>query len=298
VGSAASEASVAARQSHALQVAGELRELLWHVDELERSVAVAEQAASLSRRRIGVVDRMIEVGELASAEGLLVRREALAQEELLLESRAQLVDAWYLYRSLTGLERRPPALMEPVASLAERSLEEHPTMLLADAERARRAAAAEAAVKAARGQPSIVLGPRSERPFAGAEAADSFGIILSVPFGGGSHVRARSAPAVRAEAAAEAELARVRRALELARHDAEHELEVIRGLLGLSRERRDAATEYARLARTAFQGGELGLRELLRGEASALGAELELIRRESALGLAVARVNGAAGVLP
>ncbi len=298
IGSAAGEASEAAALAHTLRVAGELRELLWQLDELERSVRVAERSVRLAQRQIEAVERMVELGELAGTNGLLARREASIRAQVLVEYESALVDARYEYAALTGLERRPPATHEVTVELAEVPLTEHPMARLAAAEQARRAAAAQAARKAARGQPSLLLGPRSERSETDARAMNSFGVVLSVPFGGGTHVRSRSAPAQRAAAAADAEVARIRRALELARHEADHEREVAMQLLDLARERHDSATQYALLARRAFELGELGLAELLRADTGALDAELELIRRESALGLAVARVNEAAGRLP
>jgi cobalt-zinc-cadmium efflux system outer membrane protein len=298
LGDAASDASDAARLNLALAVAGELRGVFWRVEELQRVTEVTERAVALARRRTETVQRLVDAGDLARSDALLARRESLLQERKLIEARAALVDAWYSYSALTGLQRRPPAMPEALVALDTRPLGEHPSMRLADAETERSAAAAAGIAKSAQGQPTLTLGPRSERFSADLDPVDSFGMILSVPFGGRRHVEARSASAQRLEAAARARSARVRRALELQRHDAEHELDVASELLAIIQTQYQTAREYALISRTSFERGELPLAELLRSEASALEAELELVKRESAFGLAVARVNEAAGVLP
>jgi outer membrane protein TolC len=298
LGAAADAASDAAGPTLALRVAGRLRGLLWRMDELERATGLTQAAADAAGRRLAAVRRSVELGELARTDALLAEREAIDRQGAVLDLEAALVDAWFEWRQLTGLGRRPPGVAETPEALDDVPLASHPALQLAEAEYRRQRAAAENVSAQTRGQPTLTLGPRSERARENTDPANSFGVILSIPIGGGAHVRARTASAERTAADAAAAVGRLRRDLVAARHEAEHMLEVVSRQVDLASRQAEAASAFAELDRIAFDGGELSLMELLRAESTELDTRLMLIRHESAYRLALARINQAAGVLP
>src|SRR5690606_28446933 len=113
----------------------------------------------------------------------------------LIERRAALVGAEFAYETLTGMRTRPPALVE--TPVEERDFSAHPLLTLARTEAERARAALELSARAAKGSPSLTIGPRRQRDALADYYTDSVGIEVSIPVGGGAHADAETASARR-----------------------------------------------------------------------------------------------------
>ena len=166
----------------------------------------------------------------------------------------------------------------------------------AELERARSQAALSR--RSARGSPTLLIGPRWERPALGSGYDDSIGLTLTVPLPGTAHGRTAAADAGAQAAAALAARDRLRRQLAMALHEAEHGLEVARANSETAGRRAELAERHAEMGRSAYDAGEIDLMTLLRLQESAIAARRARDRFEIEVSRQTAAYNQAVGVLP
>jgi cobalt-zinc-cadmium efflux system outer membrane protein len=279
------------------RLAGRLRDLLWQMELAGNETAVADERLRLAEERARVVRRRHELGDVPLADTLLADAARSEAEALLTEAEVMRVDSERTWRIVTTLERRPPT---PVEAMSDRDAiaPGHPALRLAEAAVRRAEAEYSRSEKSARGSPSLFIGPRRERSSFRESFDDSIGIMVSVPFGGGSHARTATAAAARELAATRADRAQVERDLRMQLHEAEHTLHVIRRNLVSAGERARLTRRSHEMAQVAYEKGEIDLVDLLRLAESSITARRDLEHLRIAERQAIAHYNQAVGDLP
>lgn len=296
IASSARDETAAASKALVWEVAGALRDALWDIEDAVNGVELAAEALALAEEIERIVARRHALGDLPLEDTLLAESTVLERRAELIERRAALVDAEFAYELLTGMRARPPALVE--TPIEQRDFSAHPLLSLARAEAERARAALELSARAAKGSPSLMIGPRRERDPLTDYYTDSVGVEVSIPVGGGAHADVETAASRRQLAGAEAALAALERRLHAELHEALHTLEATENALSLARRRAEIAGRYREMGQTAFEQGEISLVELLRRDEAARIAARSARRLEVQRGRAIAAVNQAVGILP
>ena len=279
------------------EVAGLLRFTLWDIALAENEHELAVQALDTAARLTASVERRYELGDVALSDVLLAQSAHLEAQTVLIEAAAQLLDAERLYRSVTGLERRPPFVGETISPEHEVQ-PDHPALAFANAEVSRAEAGLEVAEKTYKAGASLLIGPRSERPAFSTVYDDSIGITVNFPFGGSSHRRVETSAAARVAASARVARDQHVRELTLALHEAAHSLDVVSQNLEAASERMKLAERHQAMGESAYEKGELELIDLLKMQATAIAAKRQLTHLMINEKKQTALYNQAVGKLP
>lgn len=278
------------------RIAGMTREALWEhrtaADERDAARAALALAAAVARN----VELRHAAGDLPRSDALLAESARLARERELEAAGARLLDVERRYATLTGLDGIP-ASFEEIPRTVD-GLAQHPLLLAAEARLSRARDRLGVQRYAGRPAPQLAIGPRFERGASNEPYANSLGFELSLPFGSGSHIALDSATAERELTEALVARRRIERELELAIHEAQHDLLAIRR----QRDNIDAwavlASERESIAQTAFDAGETSLTEFLRIQLESLAARRAAVVAKNQAGQAIARYNQATGHIP
>ncbi len=297
LGDALSLESDAAGQALRWEIAGHFRRTLWGIALAENDHELAEQALSTASRLTASVERRYELGDVALSDVLLAQSSFLEAQTMQIEATAALLDAERAYRSVTGLERRPPFLTE-VLSQSHDVEPDHPALALANAEVSRAEASLAVAEKTFKTGTSLLIGSRSERAAFGTAFDDSFGITVKIPFGGSSHRRTEVSAVLLDAAMARAARSQQIRALTLDLHEAAHSLNVVSQNLAAAAERMDLAGRHQAMSESAYEKGELELIDLLKVQATAIAAKRQVTRLLIDQKRQTAFYNQAVGKLP
>lgn len=297
LGDALSVESDAAGLALRWEVAGLLRSALWGIALAENDHDLAEQTLDTASRLTTSVERRYELGDVALSDVLLVQSSYLEAQTALIEATAALLDAERAYRSVTGLERRPPFLGE-VLSQSHDVEPDHPALAFANAEVSRAEAGVAVAESTFKAGTNLLIGPRSERPAFGNDFDDSIGITVNIPFGGSSHRRTEISSAARIAVNARAMRNQQMRTLTLALHEAAHSLNVVGQNLAAASERMDLAERHQAMGESAYEKGELELIDLLKVQATAIAAKRQVTRLLIDEKKQTALYNQAVGKLP
>jgi outer membrane protein TolC len=119
-----------------------------------------------------------------------------------------------------------------------------------------------------------------------------------LPVGGGRYGAVSRAQASRRLAESESAQGLLLRELDLALHEAEHDLFVVEESLDIVSERTVLAERQWEMAQTAFELGEIDFRDLLRVQETLLAARRDVRRFEILRDRAIAEINQALGDLP
>ncbi len=280
------------------EVAGEVLERAWTLRIAEADMKHFLEQAVAARALVADVEHRHQVGEL-SRNDLLLAQQDLVDAESAYQAAVNAVEqarlAWVSY---TGQEELPEDLEGFSRLEARSSLDRHPRLLAALAAVATAVATAEDARRQRRAPPVLSLFAKRDRGSRRERYTDSLGVELSLPLG----TRAPAAPAIaeaealrtRAEAAARL----VRRELELQLSQADRELAKADRLLRLARRKHDYSRARFKLARRAFELGEMDLYQLLLARRQANQATRELKLRRLEKERAAARRNHVLGVIP
>jgi len=289
--------SAAAEQAVRWELAGHLRSALWNIALAENDHELAEQTLETAERLTETVKRRHELGDVALSDALHAESFYLEAQTKLIEATAILLDAERVYRSVTGLERRPPFSGETISALQDVE-SDHPALAFANAEVRRAEAGVGVAKKTAATGASLLVGARRERPALGDFYDNSIGITLTVPFGGSSSRRTEISAASRVAARARAAQSEQLRALTLAVHEAAHSLNVVRENLATAAQRMKLVDRHQVMGLSAYEVGELDLFDLLKLQATALDAKRQVTRLIIDEKRQTAFYNQAVGILP
>lgn len=283
----------------ALQLAGQVREAVWQVQESRAQQALARQRLAHADALARDVFRRVAAGELARADRLLAQADRLAARSQLAEATQQVAEARAQLFQLTGQDEPPLPAEETPTTLADPATvpEDHPLLRLARAERdLARARTRTAATDAS--HPAAALIWKQDRDSNDTDFHQTVGLKISLPLGARHYNRPALQTARAERSAAEARLHSVRR-------DLSRTLANARSALHTAHRQRDRAARQERLAQEnltlaqrAFAAGEQDLAALLRMQGNALDARDHHQRSIIACQRASARLNQALGVMP
>ncbi|HMB72193.1 MAG TPA: TolC family protein, partial [Gammaproteobacteria bacterium] len=297
LGAAAAESAVTAATALRHEVIGLLRTTLWDIEHAYNELALARSGVQVAEALMATIERMYQAGELPLSETLLMRSTVMQREAAVIVAEALLVDAERAFQSLTGLSERPANIAEP---LTQRSGfdDSHPRALLAASELERARAELDMTRRSSKGTPILTVAPQRDRAAFSNYTANSLNVSVSIPFGGRGHSDTAITAAAREVAAAESELSRVLRGLNVELHEARHGLSVIEASLVLAEQRSELAARSFAMSERAFAQGEISLLELLRSEEIALQTRREVAGLEVERLRSIAQINQATGVWP
>ena len=279
-----------------LKVSGRVRESIWELAESRAQFELTKKELETSKKLEKAILRRVELGDRPTTDALLATQEVLGKQAALHTREATLKESSHHYHHLTGLTQIPKKIEEELSS--DTNDKDHPILAAATLLLEQSRAKLKLQRKAALGQPSLNLNLRQEQDENGADDLDSLGIGFSLPIGSRKHATPLITEAVRKEAAAKAELFRLRHRVEADLDKAQIELESVTKSIALSEQRIKIARKSSRLVKLAYESGESSLIELLRSQETEFAAEREHTRLQIAHGRAISNINQSLGVMP
>lgn len=291
-----------AQQSQAvkLRVAGLVRAALWEMALQKVRYDQAQAEVGNYEQLFAKIQRRVELGDLPRADELLAKTELLQKRATLTLAEAELMHARKRYANITQTTKVPLEFKERLIGLDKIELN-HPALAALQSQIERKRAEIDALKHVGSGQTDLMLGINSDRPSRGDERSnntESFNIAVSVPFGGSAHLQPQIAAANVEAARLQADYQQLYRNLELAHHEAEHNLAVNQEELKIAEEMRQTAEEHLQMMELSFSVGEIDLMDLLKVKSRTLQAILSAKERSVMLQRDIAFYNQAVGVLP
>ncbi|EIC31029.1 TolC family protein [Methylomicrobium album] len=283
-----------------LRVAGLIRTALWDMElqKVRHQQALAE--VDTYGQLFDKIRRRVELGDLPEADLLLAETELLQKRSALTLAEAEFMHARKRYATITQTSRIPPEFNENLAELGEIQ-KIHPALAALNGRIERKKAQIEALRLTGSGQPDLTVGINSDRPSdhdSRSNNTESFNIAVSVPFGGSAHLQPQIAALQVEESRLLADYQQLYRDLELAHHEAEHNLEVNKAELKIAEEMRQVAEAHMRMMEISFSAGEIDLMDLLRVKARTQQAILNAKERSVILQRDIALYNQTVGMMP
>lgn len=297
LGDALNVESGAAAQAMRWQLAGELRRVFWNIALATNDHELLLQALTTAKLIADQVSRSHELGDVALRDVLMSQSALLEARALVIEASAALLDAEREFRSVSGMDRRPAFEAE---NISEHHVvaEDHPALIMINAEIARAEAEYEMIRRTFNSSPHLLVGPKRERAPLANDYDDSIGITMTVPFGGSAHRDVELAAANRVVAQAQATKAEQQRYLTLQLHEAAHSLDVVRQNIDEAAERMSLAARQQEMGQSAYEKGELDLIDLLKLQEISLTAKRHFTRLQIEKNRQTAFYNQAVGELP
>lgn len=279
-----------------LRLAGELREVIWQVRQVEAQSRLDEARALTAKKLAEDVAKRVQAGELAKTDLNLAQNEWRTAQAAVLQNRNRLLQAQQAYATLTGTTVLPDDSPENVQSKPLTA--DHP--LIEEARLAIEIAQAQMHVvsHSRRDNPELELSTRRARGNLNNPYAHTVALALRLPLATDARNLPLMSAAQTALARAQSEYTRARLTLEYQRQQADQALKAADQLLDLARQQRTASAENLDLIQKSFSLGESDLFTLLRARAAAFEAEQAYNQQEIAQALSRARLNQAQGVLP
>lgn len=282
----------------ALLVSGSVRDLLANLEEADLLLALEQQATTDAETLRDLTARLVDSGAAARLDLMQAESLLLQQRKRLLDASAALVDAEVVYATTTGLQARPePALQETLLEASEIP-ETHPLLEYLKTSIDVAEGTVRQAEISAKGNPQFGIGTRHQRADQFTAPLDTINLGFTIPFGGKGFVSSTTSAARRSKVDAEVELLAARRALALALHDAEHELDTVRAALPLAREQAALAEQRSRMAQTAFEVGELTMVQVVPALQDARSSQRELLQLQLREQRLISYYNQALGNVP
>ena len=281
-----------------LRVAGLVRIALWNMALAKIRYEQAQAELDIYGRLLDTIKRRVESGDLPRSDELLAQSELLQKRSVFTIAEAELMHARKRYTSITQTTKVPSVYEEKLVALREIE-QNHPSLIAVNSQIERKQAQVNATKLIGSGQTSVVAGLLSdEGNDYRSNKAEFFNVGVSIPFGGSAHIQPHIA-ALNVELnklIAEREL--LYRDLELAHHEAEHNLEVNRVELGTANEQKKVSEQLLTMTQLSFSVGEINLLDLLKIQSRAQQAILYANERAVMLQRDKALYNQAVGVMP
>lgn len=279
-----------------LRLAGELREAIWQVRQVEAQIRLDEARAQTAKKLAEDVAKRVRAGELAKTDLNLAQNEWRTAQAAILQNRNRLLQAQQAYATLTSTTVLPDDSAESAQS--KPLSDDHP--LMEEARLAIEVAQAQVRVvsQSRRDNPELELSTRRERGSLNDPYASTVALALRLPLATNARNLPLTSAAQTALTRAQSEYTRARLTLEYQLQQAVQALQAADQLLDLARQQRAAAWENLDLIQKSFSLGESDLFTLLRARTAAFEAEQAHNQQEIAQALSRARVNQAQGVLP
>ncbi|MEI6068017.1 MAG: TolC family protein [Methylococcaceae bacterium] len=281
-----------------LRVAGLVRIALWNMALAKIRYEQAQAELDIYGQLLATIKRRVELGDLPRADELLATTELLQKRSAYTMAEAELMHVRKRYTSITQTNKVPAIYEENLVALREIE-QNHPTLIAVNSQIERKQAEINSIKLIGSGQTNVVAGILSDEGYdPRSNHAEMFNVGVIVPFGGSAHVQPHIA-AVNVELnKLIAERQQLYRDLELAHHEAEHNLEVNRVELGTANEQKKVSEELLTMTKLAFSVGEINLLDLLKIQSRTQQAILNAKERAVMLQRDKALYNQAVGVMP
>jgi cobalt-zinc-cadmium efflux system outer membrane protein len=281
-----------------LRVAGLVRIALWNMALAKIRYEQAEAELDIYEQLLATIKRRVELGDLPRADELLAQTELLQKRSVFTLAEAELMHARKRYTSITQTNKVPPVYEENLVAIKEIE-QKHPTLSAINSQIERKQAEINAIKAIGSGQTNVVAGILSDEGYdPRSNHAEFFNVGVIVPFGGSAHTRPHIA-AVNVELnKLIAERQQLYRDLELAHHEAEHNLEVNRVELGTANEQKKVSEELLTMTQLSYSVGEIHLIDLLKIQSRTQQAILYAKERAVMLQRDKALYNQAVGAIP
>lgn len=280
------------------EIAGLVRNALWNLRLVENRRELAKQIYEVAEQLTAVVQRRVELGDLARADLLLAESDQLEKKSLLVQAEAEVMHARKAYQNLTRMTRAPRHLEEMLSRIQQFD-ERHPSLAAASASVERAQAEVEFTRLSKQGnQPTILVGTDSTQIDRQGTFGTGTNLVLQVPIGGDDWHAPQVAQAnlVLNEKIVQRET--LRRQLEKALHEARHTLQVDQAALAIAERRKGIAETQIGMSKIAFEAGEIALIDYLKIQASAQSAIRDAAERAILVQKDTAVYNQVIGVMP
>lgn len=283
-----------------LRVAGLVRNALWSIALANLDYEQTQIEVNTLEKLLAKVVRRVELGDLPRADVLLAKTELLQKHATLAMMEAELMHARKRYLSITQGAKLPAMYQETLVNLTSIQ-KNHPALMAVEAQIERKQAEIKAANLVGSGQTQLAVGINSDSGFHDERSneTESFNIGVNVPFGGEAHTLNPQLAGLNVELnKLFAERLQLLRDLELAHHEAEHNLEVNKVELSIAEELQQVAQEHLRMTELSHAAGEIDLIDLLKIQTRTQQAVLNAKQRAVMLQRDIALYNQAVGILP
>ena len=280
------------------EVAGLVRDALWTLRLMENRRELARQIYEVAEKLTAVVRRRVELGDLARADELLAESDQLEKKAALVQAEAEVMHARKAYQNLTRMNRAPKRLEEMLSKL--KGLDErHPSLAASSASVERAQAEVEFTRLSKQGnQPTILVGTDSTQIDRQGTFGTGTNIVLQVPIGGDDWHAPQVAQANLTLNEKIVQRETLRRQLEKALHEAQHNLAVDRTALDIAERRKAIAETQIGMSRIAFEAGEIALIDYLKIQAGAQSAIRDAAERAILVQKDTSVFNQVVGVMP
>jgi outer membrane protein, heavy metal efflux system len=283
-----------------LRIAGLVRAALWDMELQKIRYEQARAEIDVFEQLLAKVERRVELGDLPRADVLLAQTELLQKLSTLTQAEAELMHARKRYSSITQLTKVPANYQEKLVALKKLELN-HPVFVAINSQIERKQAEIKALKLVGSGQTNLTVGINSDRTQNNdprSNQTESFNIGVNIPFGGAEHLQPQVAALNVELNRLIADREQLFRDLELAHHEAEHNLEVNEAELEIANELKRVAEEHLSMMQLSFSVGEINLMDLLKTQSRTQQAILSAKERATMLERDIALYNQAVGVLP
>ncbi len=286
----------ASQSALAIQTAGLLREAVWGIAFNENELALTEAKYQSALALEEKVNKSFQAGEAAKTDLLLAQQETLEASKNKLLAHAELMHARFRYKLVTGLNQIPQDFSEEKSSLD--NYEQSPVWLavlakVQYAEEQRNLANIEKKENI-----QVLINARNSQGAFDTQYNQSMGLSIRIPFATPARTTPITAASEMSLGQALSEREELKRVLEAALHEAEHNLEVSEDEQALAKQHWEIASESLRLAEKAYALGEHDLATLIRIKSQTFDAERKYRAVQIQHQWNIARYNQAVGVLP
>ncbi len=286
----------ASQSALAIQTAGLLREAVWGIAVNENELALTEAKYQSALALEEKVNKSFQAGEAAKTDLLLAQQETLEASKNKLLAHAELMHARFRYKLVTGLNQIPQDFSEEKSSLD--NYEQSPVWLavlakVQYAEEQRNLANIEKKENI-----QVLINARNSQGAFDTQYNQSMGLSIRIPFATPARTTPIAAASEMSLGQALSEREELKRVLEAALHEAEHNLEVSEDEQALAKQHWEIASESLRLAEKAYALGEHDLATLIRIKSQTFDAERKYRAVQIQHQWNIARYNQAVGVLP
>lgn len=283
-----------------LRIAGLVRAALWDMELQRVRYEQARAEVNLFEQLLAKIERRVELGDLPRADVLLAQTELLQKLSTITQAEAELMHSRKRYSSITQLTKVPATYQEKLVNLKKVEFN-HPIFVAVNSEIERKQAEIKALKLVGSGQTNLTVGVNSDRTQNNdprSNQTESFNIGVNIPFGGEEHLQPQVAALNVELNRLIADREQLFRDLELAHHEAEHNLEVNEAELEITNELKRVAEEHLHMMELSFSVGEISLMDLLKIQSRTQQAILSAKERAIMLERDIALYNQAVGVLP
>ncbi len=283
-----------------LRVAGLVRAALWDIDLQKIRYDQAQAEIDIYEQLLAKVERRVELGDLPRADLLLAQTELLQKLATFTQAEAELMHARKRYSNITQLTKAPAEYKEKLSPIKKVEFS-HPAFVAVNGEIERKQAEINALKLVGSGQTNVTVGVNSDRTQNNdprSNKTESFNIAVNIPFGGEQHFHPQIAALNVELNRLIADREQLFRSLELAQHEAEHNLEVNQAELEISDEMKKIAEQHLKMMQLSFSVGEISLMDLLKTESRTQQAILNAKERALMIERDIALYNQAVGVMP